>query len=134
MTEEQAPTKRAPRRKAAQGSEPNAAEGVPAKTTTTRRSAAASTEKKTTPRMATSRRPRDDKQPLADATPPGHTPDEPSVKPEVDRVRPEERYRMIQSAAYFLAEKDGFQGSAIDYWTQAERQIADQIDAQPIAE
>ena len=36
----------------------------------------------------------------------------------------EERYRMIQSAAYFLAEKDGFQGPATHYWTLAEREIA----------
>jgi len=39
----------------------------------------------------------------------------------------EQRYRMIQSAAYFLAEKDGFQGSATHYWTVAEREIAAQL-------
>jgi len=39
----------------------------------------------------------------------------------------EQRYRMIQAAAYFLAEKDGFQGSATHYWTLAERQIAAQL-------
>jgi hypothetical protein len=39
----------------------------------------------------------------------------------------EQRYRMIQSAAYFLAEKEGFQGSATHYWAVAEREIAAQL-------
>ncbi len=34
---------------------------------------------------------------------------------------------MIQSAAYFLAEKDGFRGPAAQYWTLAEREIAAQL-------
>ena len=40
------------------------------------------------------------------------------------KLSAEERYRMIQSAAYFLAEKDGFQGPATHYWTLAEWEIA----------
>lgn len=36
---------------------------------------------------------------------------------------PEERYRMIEVAAYFLAERNGFAGSPVDYWTAAEIQI-----------
>lgn len=39
----------------------------------------------------------------------------------------EQRYRTIQAAAYFLAEKDGFQGSATHYWMLAEREIAAQL-------
>ncbi len=39
----------------------------------------------------------------------------------------EQRYRMIQSAAYFLAEKEGFQGSATHYWAVAEREVAAQL-------
>ncbi|GAB4114968.1 MAG: hypothetical protein Fur0026_00140 [Sideroxydans sp.] len=35
----------------------------------------------------------------------------------------EERYRMVQDAAYYLAEKDGFKGGAMDYWIAAEAQI-----------
>lgn len=36
----------------------------------------------------------------------------------------EERYRMIQDAAYHVAEKDGFQrGREQDYWLQAEKEI-----------
>lgn len=35
----------------------------------------------------------------------------------------EERYKMIQEAAYFLAEKNGFAGNPADYWGAAEQQI-----------
>ena len=40
---------------------------------------------------------------------------------------PEQRYRMVQASAYFLAEKDGFQGPAAHYWALAEREIAAQL-------
>ncbi len=36
---------------------------------------------------------------------------------------PEQRYRMIQDAAYFIAEKNGFAGGAMDYWIAAEAEI-----------
>ncbi|HPT49004.1 MAG TPA: DUF2934 domain-containing protein [Accumulibacter sp.] len=39
----------------------------------------------------------------------------------------EERYGMVQDAAYYLAEKEGFQGAAVDYWIRAEREIATQL-------
>ncbi|MCF7838548.1 MAG: DUF2934 domain-containing protein [Candidatus Marinimicrobia bacterium] len=35
----------------------------------------------------------------------------------------EERYRQIQQAAYFLAEKNGFRGDPLQYWTEAEQRI-----------
>lgn len=34
-----------------------------------------------------------------------------------------ERYRMVQDAAYYLAEKNGFKGGAMDYWIAAEAEI-----------
>lgn len=34
------------------------------------------------------------------------------------------RYRMIEVAAYFIAEKDGFSGNPVDYWIAAEAQIS----------
>lgn len=41
-----------------------------------------------------------------------------------------ERYRMIERAAYFIAERHGFTGnSAFDDWIQAEREIDAQIAA-----
>lgn len=36
---------------------------------------------------------------------------------------PAERYRMVEVAAYYIAEKNQFAGSATDYWIQAEIEI-----------
>ncbi|HUW76014.1 MAG TPA: DUF2934 domain-containing protein, partial [Gallionella sp.] len=49
--------------------------------------------------------------------------------PEVDgkaAVKPtrEERYRMVETAAYFIAEQHGFQGRSDEHWAAAERAIA----------
>ncbi|WP_334106304.1 DUF2934 domain-containing protein [Methylobacillus sp.] len=41
----------------------------------------------------------------------------------VSQISPEERYRMVEVAAYFLAERNGFAGSPVEYWTAAEAQI-----------
>jgi len=43
----------------------------------------------------------------------------PAVKP-----TPEERYSMVETAAYFIAEQHGFQGRSDEHWAAAERQIA----------
>lgn len=37
---------------------------------------------------------------------------------------PEERYRMVEVAAYYIAERNGFQGSAVAHWETAEREIS----------
>jgi hypothetical protein len=34
-----------------------------------------------------------------------------------------ERYKMIEVAAYYMAEKKGFKGSSTDYWVAAEKEI-----------
>lgn len=34
-----------------------------------------------------------------------------------------ERYKMIEVAAYYIAEKNGFAGHAADYWVAAEKEI-----------
>ncbi len=34
-----------------------------------------------------------------------------------------ERYKMIEVAAYYMAEKNGFAGNAADYWEAAEKVI-----------
>ncbi|MFA6041553.1 MAG: DUF2934 domain-containing protein [Methylophilus sp.] len=39
------------------------------------------------------------------------------------KIGNEERYRMIEVAAYYIAEKNGFKGSTLDYWTAAEAQV-----------
>lgn len=36
------------------------------------------------------------------------------------------RYKMIEVTAYYLAEKDGFTGSPVEYWIKAELQINSQ--------
>lgn len=42
-------------------------------------------------------------------------------------VEAEKRYKMIQDAAYYLAEKSGFSGNTVDHWIRAEKQIAAQL-------
>lgn len=37
---------------------------------------------------------------------------------------PDERYRMVETAAYFIAERHGFQGRSEEHWAAAEREIA----------
>lgn len=38
-----------------------------------------------------------------------------------------ERYKMIEVAAYYLAEKKGFAGNTADYWVTAEKEIAKKL-------
>ena len=35
----------------------------------------------------------------------------------------EERYKMIEEAAYYIAERNGFQGDSNEYWAQAEKEV-----------
>ena len=48
----------------------------------------------------------------------------PPAEPRKPRVSPEQKFRMIQEAAYLIAEKDGFAHHPDQYWVAAERQIA----------
>ncbi len=41
---------------------------------------------------------------------------------------PEERYRMVETTAYFIAERHGFNGRSDDHWAAAEREIASKLD------
>lgn len=36
----------------------------------------------------------------------------------------QERYRMVETAAYYIAERSGFQGCTTDHWAAAELEIA----------
>jgi hypothetical protein len=38
-------------------------------------------------------------------------------------VSPEDYYKMVQEAAYFQAEADGFSKDPSDYWLEAEKEI-----------
>lgn len=61
-------------------------------------------------------------------------PKKPVAKPAAKKAAPkaskpskisnEERYRMVEVAAYFMAERNSFKGSPVEYWTAAEAQIA----------
>jgi alpha-beta hydrolase superfamily lysophospholipase len=42
-------------------------------------------------------------------------------------VGAEARYKMIEEAAYYLAEQRGFSGNSADYWITAEAQINQQL-------
>lgn len=39
------------------------------------------------------------------------------------KVTPEERFRMIEQAAYFRAEKTGFSGNPAEHWASAEKEV-----------
>jgi Holliday junction resolvase-like predicted endonuclease len=39
------------------------------------------------------------------------------------KIGPAERYKMVETAAYFIAERNNFAGSSADYWIAAEVQI-----------
>ena len=47
-----------------------------------------------------------------------------NAKKMVAKISPEERYRMVETAAYFIAERYGFQGNSTDHWASAEIEIA----------
>lgn len=45
------------------------------------------------------------------------------VKDVQQKPTPEERYRMVEVTAYFIAERNGFQGDATEHWVAAEREV-----------
>ncbi len=50
----------------------------------------------------------------------------PKAKPADKVAQPsaQERYRMVETAAYYIAERSGFQGCTSEHWAQAELEIA----------
>ena len=46
----------------------------------------------------------------------------------VAKPTPEERYRIVETTAYFIAEQHGFNGRSDEYWAAAEREIASKLD------
>jgi hypothetical protein len=43
------------------------------------------------------------------------------------KISPEERYKMIEVAAYYIAENNNFQGNAIDFWIAAEEEVSKKL-------
>ena len=46
-------------------------------------------------------------------------------KPE---VTPEQRYKMVQDAAYFIAERHGFNGDSAYFWSLAEAEVSARLN------
>ena len=42
-------------------------------------------------------------------------------------ISPEDRYKMIQDAAYFIAERHGFNGDSAYFWSLAEAEISGKL-------
>ncbi len=51
----------------------------------------------------------------------------PAAKRSVAQPTPDERYCMVQTAAYFIAERNGFGGCPTEYWVTAELEIAGKL-------
>ena len=51
----------------------------------------------------------------------------PATNKTAAQLTPEERYRMVQTAAYFIAERNGFGGCSADHWVAAELEIAGKL-------
>ena len=67
-------------------------------------------------------------EPAAKKTTPKKTPTAKAAsaktKSSTRKISAEERYKMTEVAAYFLAERNGFKGNPVEYWEQAEAQIS----------
>lgn len=44
-------------------------------------------------------------------------------------ITSDERYRMIEVSAYYIAEKSGFGDNHLDYWLAAEKEVDNQLNA-----
>jgi len=43
------------------------------------------------------------------------------------KISPEERYKMIEVAAYYIAEDSNFEGNAIDFWNAAKKEVSEKF-------
>lgn len=46
-----------------------------------------------------------------------------SAAPKKPQVSPEQRYKLIEEAAYFIAERHGFNGDSAYFWSLAEAEV-----------
>lgn len=82
---------------------------------------AATTAKKTAAATPAARKPVAAKKPAVAKKP--TTAAKPAATKSVSAPSPEQRYRMVQEAAYFIAEKNGFVAGSLEYWIAAEAEI-----------
>lgn len=50
-------------------------------------------------------------------------------KTTITKIGAAERYKMVETAAYFIAERNNFAGTSADYWIAAEVQIKKMLKA-----
>lgn len=96
------------------------------KTPVTSKSAAVATTKKVTAKVATTKTATAKKPttPVAKAAPKSAVAKKAAPARKASSApSAEERYRMVQEAAYYIAEKNGFAGGDMSYWIEAEAQI-----------
>lgn len=55
---------------------------------------------------------------------PEDTNPKPATTGKTAKPTPEERYRMVETTAYFIAERHGFQGRSDEHWAAAEIEVA----------
>lgn len=67
------------------------------------------------------------KKPVATKTAAAKTTTTKTSTAKVRKISAEERYKMIEVAAYYIAEHNNFQGSAIDFWIAAEQEVNKKI-------
>lgn len=46
-----------------------------------------------------------------------------AIAPKKTEISPEQRYKMIEEAAYFIAERHGFNGDSAYFWSLAEAEV-----------
>lgn len=83
------------------------------KTTTVKKAASPAAKKKAVP-----------EKPLGTRIKPEVTNPKPAATGKAAKPTPEERYRMVETAAYFIAERHGFQGRSDEHWAAAELEVA----------
>ncbi|NOT68205.1 MAG: DUF2934 domain-containing protein [Methylophilaceae bacterium] len=83
---------------------------------------AAAAKKPAVAKKATAEKPEAEAKPATEKKP--AAPRKPRVKKEATAAPDAEtRYRMVEEAAYYIAEQHGFSGNSSDYWVAAEAQI-----------
>ena len=66
--------------------------------------------------------------PVAKAAPKAAVVAKPAVAPKKPQVSSEQRYKMIQDEAYFIAERHGFNGDSAYFWSLAEAEVNSRLN------
>ncbi len=66
--------------------------------------------------------------PVAKAAPKAAVVAKPAAAPKKPQVSSEQRYKMIQDEAYFIAERHGFNGDSAYFWSLAEAEVNSRLN------